>query len=44
MQEETDLAESSVGGKLRHAILTGKKSEGAIAAVRAMAIVGDAVM
>lgn len=44
LQEETDLAESSAGGKLRHAILTGKKSEGAMAALRAMSIVGDAVL
>ena len=44
LEEETDLAESSAGGKLRHAILTGAKSEGAMAAVRSMAIIADAVL
>ena len=44
LEEEADLAESSAGGKLRNAILTGGRSEGAMAALRAMAIICDAVM
>ena len=44
LEQEADLAESNAGGKLRHAILTGGKSDEMMAAVRAMAIVGDAVL
>ena len=44
LEQEADLAESNAGGKLRHAILTGGRSDEMMAAVRAMAIVGDAVL
>ena len=44
LEQEKDLADSNAGGKLRHAILTGRDSAEARAAVRAMAIVCDAVV
>ena len=44
LDEEAALADSNAGGKLRHAILKGANSEEAMAAVRAMAIICDAVV